>query len=286
MDVENLAIAALLAQTGGETAEKAKALIAEITTWKITQATLIIAAAFLSIRLVEKLTDWLSERVAIQLRPRIKLSLPFWQFLTILAAIAATSNLFLNLSPSNVITISGTVAVALGFAFKDYASSAIAGVVVLLEATYRVGDRVRVAGHYGEITRYGLRSFQLQTLTDDTVTIPHNCIWSDAVVNTNDGELEAQVTTDFYLSHEVDTQLVSKILYQAAYTSKYTQIKLPILVAIAEMPWGTHFKLKSYPLDARAETAYKTDLSQRAKQAFANYNLPYPQLIGSLSPKS
>ncbi|MDY7014788.1 MAG: mechanosensitive ion channel, partial [Cyanobacteriota bacterium] len=209
------------------------------------------------------------------------------QFLTLLVAAVATSNLFLNLSPSNVITLSGTAAVALGFAFKDYASSAIAGVVVLLEATYRVGDRVRVGDHYGEVIRYGLRSFQLQTLTDDRVTIPHNCIWSDAVVNTNNGELEAQVATDFYLSHEVNTQLVLKILYQAAYTSKYTQMQLPVVVAIAEKPWGTHFQLKSYPLDARAETAYKTDLSQRAKQAFARSNLPYPQVVGgSLSLKS
>ena len=49
-------------------------------------------------------------------------------------------NLFLNLSRENVLAVTGTVAVALGFAFKDYASSIIAGIVGLFEAPYRVGE--------------------------------------------------------------------------------------------------------------------------------------------------
>ena len=45
-----------------------------------------------------------------------------------------------------------------------------------------------------------------------------------------------------------------------------------------EKPWGTMFKLKSYPLDARDEFIYKTDLITRAKKAFAKHKLAYPNL--------
>ncbi len=50
-------------------------------------------------------------------------------------------SLFLQLSTQNLLAITGTISVALGFAFKDYVSSLIAGVVALFEIPYRVGDR-------------------------------------------------------------------------------------------------------------------------------------------------
>ena len=99
------------------------------------------------------------------------------------------------------------------------------------------------------------------------------------ISNANAGKLEAQVITEFYFAHEVDTELVTKILYRATHTSRYTQLKLPIVVRMAETPYGTHFKLKSYPLDARDEFVYTTDLTNKAKKAFAKYKLAYPRLL-------
>ena len=49
-------------------------------------------------------------------------------------------NLFLNLSKENLLAVTGTVAVTLGFAFKDFASSIIVGIVGLFESPYGVGD--------------------------------------------------------------------------------------------------------------------------------------------------
>ncbi|MGB3694876.1 MAG: mechanosensitive ion channel family protein [Spirulinaceae cyanobacterium] len=265
-----------LAQAGSETAEKAKELIGDITRGKITQALAILLIAYISNWLLDKLINWISERVPLQLRPEVRQSLPFWQFLVVIVTTGTISNIFLDLSPSNILALSGTVAVALGFAFKDYISSVIAGAVVLFETTYRVGDRITIGEQYGEVVTYGLRSFRLQTLTDDTVTIPHNKIWTEAIINANDGDVEAQVVTDFYLSHDVNTQLVIEILTEAAYTSKYTQLQLPVVVSLEEKPWGSHFQLKAYPMDVRAETAYKTDLSKRCKQAFVEKGISYP----------
>lgn len=120
----------------------------------------------------------------------------------------------------------------------------------------------------------------IRSSIDETFTKwHHNKIWTEPISNANTGELEAQVVTDFYFAHEVDTSLVTKILYRAAHTSRYTQLELPIAVVMEETPYGTHFKLKSYPLDARDEFTYKTDLINKAKIAFAKYNLTYPRLL-------
>ena len=52
-----------LAQVGSE---KAKALITEITTWKITKATFIILMAYWGIRATDMMINWLSEKVPIR----------------------------------------------------------------------------------------------------------------------------------------------------------------------------------------------------------------------------
>ncbi|MGD1805110.1 mechanosensitive ion channel family protein [Dapis sp. BLCC M126] len=226
---------------------------------------------------VKFLSKWLSERVPLRFRAAAKQSDPFLQALILFTTTIYVLSLFLQLSTQNLLAITGTIAVALGFAFKDYVSSLIAGVVALFEIPYRVGDRVKIGENYGEIVSYDLRGIRLQTIEDNLIFIPHNKIWNEPISNANNGALEAQVTTDFYLAHEVDSELAIKILYLAAYTSKYTQLKLPIRVLVEEKPWGTQFQLKSYPIDARDEYIYKTDLVRRVKQAFAKHNFTYPQ---------
>ena len=275
-------ISFLLAQSAGEaaneTAQQSRELISEITTWKIAQGLLVVVVSFVVIKVIDKFVTWISEKVAKEWRLRVKQFLPFVRTLVLTFTTVTLMNLFLNLSQDNLLAVTGTIAVALGFAFKDYASSVIAGIIGLFEAPYRVGDRVKIEDSYGEVVAYGLRGFRLRTPDDTIVTIPHSKIWTNAVYNTNMGELEAQVVTEFYFAHEVDVQLVKKILYRVAYTSKYTHLKLPIVVIMQENSWGSLFKLKCYPLDARDEFIYKTDLITRAKQVFAKHNLAYPRL--------
>ena len=140
-----------------------------------------------------------------------------------------------------------------------------------------MGDRVAIADEYGEVVSYGLRGHPPANPSDNVVTVPHSHIWTNAVSNANMGALEAQVVTRFYLAHEVNPEQVENILYRVAYTSKYTHLKLPIVVVMSEHSWGSLYKLRSYPLDARDEFVYKTDLSVRAKKEFARHNLTYPK---------
>ena len=261
-------------------AQLSEKILNDVTLNKLLRGILAIVVAYGLMLAIQSITNWASEKVPRRFRLIIKQSLPFWKGLILLFTISYLVSQFLNLSQNNLLALTGTIAVALGFAFKDYISSIIAGVVALFEAPYRVGDRIQIADHYGEVVSYGLRGIRIQTPDDNTVTIPHNQTWTEPVSNANSGELEAQVATNFYFDHYVDTERVINILYQAAYSSKYTQLNLPIVVVMQEHFWGTQFKLRCYPMDARDEFIYKTDLIRRAKQAFARHELPYPKLAG------
>ncbi|MEO0770096.1 MAG: mechanosensitive ion channel family protein [Cyanobacteria bacterium J06649_4] len=264
-------------EAANATADQTRELLSKITAPKIFQALTILVMAYIIIKGVDWIVITVSEKVARHNRLRIKQFQPFVRTFVMTVTVIMLMNLFLNLSRENVLAVTGTVAVALGFAFKDYASSVIAGIVGLFEAPYRVGDRIAIADEYGEVISYGLRGIRLRTPSDNIVTVPHNYIWTSSVSNANMGELEAQVLTEFYLAHEVDPEQVENILYRVAYTSKYTHLKMPIIVVMSEHSWGSLFRLRAYPLDARDEFAYKTDLTVRAKKEFAKYGFPYPK---------
>ncbi|MGB3138010.1 MAG: mechanosensitive ion channel family protein [Nodosilinea sp.] len=264
-------------KAASDTADQTREVLSQITRLKIFQALLVLGTAYATIKLIDWVVIALSERVARHSRLRIKQFQPFTRTLVMTVTVITLMNLFLNLSPENLLAVTGTVAVALGFAFKDYVSSIIAGIVGLFEASYRVGDRIAIADEYGEVISYGLRGIRLRTPSDNIVTVPHSYVWTNAVSNANMGELEAQVVTKFYLAHEINPEQVRNILYRIAHTSKYTHLKMPIVVVMSEHSWGSLFKLRSYPLDARDEFAYATDLTIRAKEEFARHHLPYPK---------
>ncbi len=259
-------------------ADAVDALFKTVTFTAVVQAILAILLAYGILLSIRSIVGGLSENVPRRFRLLIKQSVPFLKGTVLVFTISYLLRLFFNLTGANLLALTGTIAVALGFAFKDYASSIVAGIVNLFEGPFRMGDRIQIGEHYGEVVDYGLRGLCLQTPDDNAVTIPHNATWTNPISNANSGQLEAQVATDFYFSHEADTNLATEILYQAAYSSRYTQLKLPVVVVVTEEPWATHLKLKAYPMDARDEFIYKTDLILRIKKACARRQIPYPQM--------
>ena len=271
-------VTVVLAQQTLPSEETLKNLFREISLEVVLQALLAVLITYGLLIAIRSFTTAVSENVPRRFRLIIKQSVPFLRGIVLIGMGGYLFNLLLNVTGPNLVALTGTLAVALGFAFKDYVSSIIAGVVTLFEGPFRMGDRVQIGDHYGEVVNYGFRTLRLQTPDDNTVAIPHSIAWTDAISNANSGQLEAQVVTQFYFAHEANIELAVELLYQAAYSSRYTQLKLPVVVIISETPWATQLQLKAYPMDARDEFVYKTDLILRIKKACAHHQLPYPQV--------
>ena len=57
---------------------------------------------------------------------------------------------------------------------------------------------------------------------------------------------------------------------EVALTSPYLQLKRPVVVIVLEKPWGTHYRLKAYPIDGRDQNKFTTDMTVGGKAALAN----------------
>ena len=54
---------------------------------------------------------------------------------------------------------------------KDIALSIVAGVMIMFDRPFQVGDRVSFGGEYGDVTVIGLRSVKLRTLDEEATRI-------------------------------------------------------------------------------------------------------------------
>ncbi|MCA9134280.1 MAG: mechanosensitive ion channel [Planctomycetales bacterium] len=243
---------------------------------RLLEAVLTVAAGF-AVALAIK---WLVPRVAEQVPGRFRFWVlpltPIVRALVWLFVLAYIVPLFIHPTPENLLAISGALALALGFAFKDYASSLIAGVVALYEQPYRNGDWVQIEETYGEVQALNLRTVQILTPDDTVVAVPHSKIWDTAIYNSNSGHRELMCVADFYLHPNHDGHEVRQKLIDAALASPYVHLRRPILVVAAEKPWGTHYRLKAYPIEGREQFLFLTDLTIRGKALLRGSQMESP----------
>ncbi|MEX0791796.1 MAG: mechanosensitive ion channel domain-containing protein [Pirellulaceae bacterium] len=233
----------------------------------VVQIILIVIVAVLVIRVSQNLLPWLADRLPTRWRQPTLVLVPILRLIAIALGFILIVPRVVDPTFENLITLFGAVGLALGFAFKDYASSLIAGIVALYEMPYRPGDWIEVDGTYGEVANIGARTVDIVTPDDTVVFIPHLKLWTNLIHNANNGGPNLMCVAEFFLDARHDAATVKRILYDVALTSPFLQLQQPIVVIVTEKPWGTHYLLRTYPIERRDQFQFLTDLTVRGKDA-------------------
>lgn len=216
-------------------------------------------------------SQWTLPRLAAKFTGRVRLYLlaavPVLRLAIIVVSIVLIIPVLIEPTFKNLIAVFGALGLALGFAFKDYVNSLLAGVVTLYEMPYRPGDWIEVNGVYGEVRSIGTRAAEIVTPDQSVVIIPHNKLWDTLIVNANDGSQNLMCVAEFFLDPEHDARKVKEALRDVALTSPYVKIHRPVTVVFAEKPWGTCYRVKGYPADPRDQFQFISDLTARGKEA-------------------
>ncbi len=242
----------------------------------------VIAGVWLLCGFIKKLAGNLGE-VFVERRLTIQKFSAFLQFGVYLVTIPTVLILSLEFSREVLAILGGTAAVAIGFATKDLVASMVAGIMIMFDRPFQVGDRVTFSGQYGDITAIGLRSVKLQTLDDNTVTIPNNMLLSEITSCGNYGVLHMQVVVDFYIGVDQDIHQAQELLREAATISPYIYLDKPVVVRVAQVIVENYvalrLRLKVYVLDTKFEKALETDLTLRVLEAFDENGIRPPAIL-------
>jgi small-conductance mechanosensitive channel len=235
----------------------------------------ILVGSIAIIFLAQKLLPWLANQLHGKRRLFLLALVPFVRLLIIIIAVLLSVPLIIEPSLQNMVALLGSLGLALGFALKDYASSLIAGIVAISERPYSNGDWIEVGGIYGEVIHVGVRTVQIRTPHDTMVHIPHLKLWNELIANANSGSPKLQVVADFYLHPQHDGFHVRELLHDVALTCPFVCLNEPIAVIAQEKPWGTHYRLKVYPIDSRQQFRMVSDLTIRGKAVFVAQGIAF-----------
>ncbi len=242
-------------------------------------ALLVLVLGALGIFVWTRVTDRLGEQFP-ERRLVLKQAKALGRFAIYLAVPTMMASSLLVLEGEALLAVAGSISVAVGFAFKDLIGSLIAGVTLLVDRPFQVGDRITFGGFYGEVKEVGLRSVRLQTLDDNQVTIPNSKFLTDEVASANAGELHAMVVIPFYVGAAEDFQEARRIVREATSTCRYAYLDEPMETLVEDQFIGQRFvsviTAKAYVFDVQYEKDMVTDVTERVKLAFREAGIRTP----------
>ena len=122
-----------------------------------------------------------------------------------------------DINVTGLVASAGIVGLALGFAAQDTLSNLFAGVAILSDRPYKIGDFIILdSGERGEVTKIGLRSTRLLTRDDVEVSIPNGVMGATKIVNEAGGPRRYRIRTAVGIAYGSDIDEVVAVLTDVA----------------------------------------------------------------------
>ncbi len=243
---------------------------------------LLVGGALVALSLITNVAERLGRRFANR-RPTIQKYESVARFVVYIATLVLTLTLSVRLDSTTLTVIGGTLAFAVGFAMRDLVAAFIAGITIIFDKPFQVGDRVEFAGQYGDIIKIGLRSVRMNTLDHNIITIPNNKVLTDVTSSGNWGALEMQTPFDFYVGIDQDIELAVELIREACLTSPYVFLERPVPVLVKQVILhdyvAMHIKARPYVFDCKYEKPFETDVHLRVAKAFRAHRIGPPAML-------
>lgn len=115
------------------------------------------------------------------------------------------------------VTSAGIAGIAVGFAAKDTLANLFAGVSIVADAPYTIGDYIVLGDVRGKVVNIGLRSTRIMTRDDVEITVPNAVIGTSQIVNqSGGGDARMRVRVKVSVSYDADIDRVRELLLQLA----------------------------------------------------------------------
>ncbi len=132
----------------------------------------------------------------------------------ILAVIFIFSAWKVNISP--FLATAGIAGLAIGLAVKDSLSNILGGLQLVLDRTFKVGDKVELeSGEMGVIMDIGLRSTKLRTYDNEMIYIPNGFLANAKIKNFTHPDVSIRVNVEFGVVYGSDTEKVRHVVLEA-----------------------------------------------------------------------
>jgi len=184
----------------------------------------------------------------------------------------------INISP--LLATAGIAGIAISFAVRDSLSNILGGLQLVLDKTFKVGDKVEIeSGETGVILDVGLRSTKLKTYDNEVIHIPNGSMANAKIKNFTQPDFSIRVNVNFGVEYGSDSEKVRQVVLE---TIKKIDTVLkepqPVVLFLNMSDFSLDFVarawVKSYT-EAYSTKLKMTDEIYRALNK-ANIGIPFP----------
>ena len=195
---------------------------------------------------------------------------------TLLAIIAVGVDL------TNLAFIAGALSVGIGFGLQDVIKNLVAGIIILLERPFKVGDWVVLSGVEGTIRQINIRSTELLSFDKMSVIIPNATLISSTVTNKTHGDRMSRQSVAVGVAYGSDVEKVKQILLDCAAEHKLV-LKNPAPYVLFK-DFGSSsldFELRCYVNDIWKGWTVPSELRYAINKRFIEegIEIPFPQVV-------
>jgi len=188
---------------------------------------------------------------------------------------------------------SAAILVGIGFGIQDVFKDFVAGFVLLFEAKLRVGDVVEItpvskAGSkstetiVAKILKINLRTTEIQTREGNILIIPNTRLTQEQVENWSHGSELTRFTIKVTVEYGSNTELIQRLLKQAALAHPNVNKNEPIMVRLADFADnGLELELIFWADQSWDINNYKSEIRFEIDRLFREHKIkiPFPQRV-------
>ena len=201
-----------------------------------------------------------------------------------LGIILALDHIGLNIAP--LLAGAGVMGLALSLAAKDTLSNLIAGVLLIIDRPFQVGDRIELwmapseTGTWGDVIEIGLRATKIRNPDNLVVVVPNNEIMRRDIINYTMSGSDIRLRIPFGIAYESDIEKAKDLLISTAREVNGVKLDpLPIVIVRGCGPSEVKLQLRVWIEDARARRRIADEITEQAILMFSksDVEIPYPK---------
>ena len=211
------------------------------------------------------------------------------KFATILifvtASILALDVLGLNIMP--FVAGAGIAGIAIGFAAKDTLSNVIAGILLIIDRPFEVGDRIEVwsapanSASWGDVLDIGLRATKIRTTDNLVIIIPNNVIMTRDIVNYTTINDEIRVRIPIGIAYDADVKKAKELIIKVSLELDWVmrEPSPPKVVVKSFGDSAVNLEARVWINDPRRRMDTISHITDRVKEVFQEegIEIPYPK---------
>ena len=176
----------------------------------------------------------------------------------------------------------GIAGLAVGFAAQSTLANFIAGITILLEQSFQVGDWVNINDNEGRVVVIALRTTHILTRDNITVIIPNSNVASSVVINLTSKNF-IRFDIQMRIAFEDDIDKAREVMLQVLADSEVVLNRPETSATVTEIgEYGVFFIVRFWvkPAAVARMPKIKEGLRENIKRAFdaADISTPYPHM--------